>query len=88
MAPTTPTPKRGIVSYGSYKTGGWKLQDITLRPVQEKELVVEIVASGICQTDLHFAGAESGPGIHYPRIMGHEGEHIPPSQETPTTTHG
>ncbi|KAL4895477.1 chaperonin 10-like protein [Aspergillus ambiguus] len=68
-----PTPKRGIISYGSYKTGGWKLEDITLRPVQEKELVVEIVASGICQTDLHFAGAESGFGIHYPRIMGHEG---------------
>ncbi|GES63468.1 alcohol dehydrogenase [Aspergillus terreus] len=73
MAPTPPTPKRGIVSYGSYKTGGWKLQDITLRPVQEKELVVEMVASGICQTDLHFAGTESGPGVHYPRIMGHEG---------------
>jgi Zn-dependent alcohol dehydrogenase len=68
-----PPPKRGIVSYGSYKTGGWKLKDITLRPLKEKELLVEIVASGICQTDLHFAGAESGFGVHYPRIMGHEG---------------
>ncbi|KAF7155847.1 hypothetical protein CNMCM5623_008727 [Aspergillus felis] len=71
MTNNQPTPrKRGIVSYGSYKTGGWKLKDITLRPLKEKELLVEIVASGICQTDLHFAGAESGFGVHYPRIMG------------------
>jgi Zn-dependent alcohol dehydrogenase len=68
-----PPPKRGIVSYGSYKIGGWKLKDITLRPLKENELLVEMVASGICQTDLHFAGAESGFGVHYPRIMGHEG---------------
>ncbi|KAH1518633.1 hypothetical protein KXX29_007202 [Aspergillus fumigatus] len=68
-----PLRKRGIVSYGSYKTGGWKLKDLTLRPLKEKELLIEIVASGICQTDLHFAGAESGFGVHYPRIMGHEG---------------
>lgn len=67
------TSTRAIVSHGSYKTGGWKLQDITLRPLQEKELLVEIVASGICQTDLHFGGAEFGFGVHYPRVMGHEG---------------
>ncbi|KAF4231736.1 hypothetical protein CNMCM6805_010325 [Aspergillus fumigatiaffinis] len=74
MTSNQPRPhKRGIVSYGSYKTGGWKLKDITLRPLKENELLVEIVASGICQTDLHFAGAESGFGVHYPRIMGHEG---------------
>ncbi|EAW16936.1 NAD(P)-dependent alcohol dehydrogenase [Aspergillus fischeri NRRL 181] len=74
MTSNQPRPrKQGIVSYGSYKTGGWKLKDITLRPLKEKELLVEIVASGICQTDLHFAGAESGFGVHYPRIMGHEG---------------
>jgi hypothetical protein len=74
MTTNQPTPrKRGIVSYGSYKTGGWKLKNITLRALKEKELLVEIVASGICQTDLHFAGAESGFGVHYPRIMGHEG---------------
>ncbi|EAW12301.1 NAD(P)-dependent alcohol dehydrogenase [Aspergillus clavatus NRRL 1] len=70
---TTKPTQRGIVSYGSYKTGGWKLKEIVLRPLREKELLVGIVASGICQTDLHFAGAESGFGVHYPRIMGHEG---------------
>lgn len=73
----TTTPKRGLVSYGPYKTGGWKLQNLTLRPLQQRELLVEIVASGICQTDLHLAGPESGFGVHYPRVMGHEG--IPPT---------
>jgi len=76
-ATTNTSQKRGLVSYGPYSTGGWKLQNLTLRPLQARELLVEIVASGICQTDLHFAGAESGFGVHYPRIMGHEGTFLP-----------
>ncbi|OJJ07349.1 hypothetical protein ASPVEDRAFT_142091 [Aspergillus versicolor CBS 583.65] len=64
---------RALVSYGPLKAGGWKLENVSLRPLREKELLVEMVASGICQTDLHFAGAESGFGMHYPRVMGHEG---------------
>ncbi|KAL2795182.1 hypothetical protein BJX66DRAFT_350759 [Aspergillus keveii] len=64
---------RALISYSPHSSGGWKLQPVTLRPLREKELLVEIVASGICQTDLHFAGAESGFGVHYPRVMGHEG---------------
>lgn len=70
-APTT----RAVVSYGPYQNGGWKLKNITLRPLKEHELLVELVASGICHTDLHFAGLESGYGVYYPRIMGHEGQH-------------
>ncbi|KAI9038345.1 NAD(P)-dependent alcohol dehydrogenase [Aspergillus affinis] len=62
----------GLVSYGPYKSGGWRLQNLTTRPLRGKEVLVEIVASGICQTDLHFAGADNGPGVHYPRVMGHE----------------
>ncbi|KAL2867807.1 NAD(P)-dependent alcohol dehydrogenase [Aspergillus lucknowensis] len=67
------TTTRALISYGSYKLGGWKLKNVSLRPLREKELLIEVVASGICQTDLHFAGAESGFGVHYPRVMGHEG---------------
>ncbi|KAL3483240.1 chaperonin 10-like protein [Aspergillus germanicus] len=70
---TPQTQPRAIISYGPHSAGGWKLHPVTLRPLREKELLVEIVASGICQTDLHFAGAESGFGVHYPRVMGHEG---------------
>ncbi|KAL4883239.1 alcohol dehydrogenase [Aspergillus karnatakaensis] len=70
-----PTPKvaRAIVSHGPYNTGGWKLEPVTLRLPREGELLVEIIASGICQTDLHFAGIERGYGVAYPRVMGHEG---------------
>ncbi|PYH89633.1 NAD(P)-binding protein [Aspergillus ellipticus CBS 707.79] len=55
------------------RPGGWKLQNVALRSLREHELVVEVVASGVCQTDLHFGGLESGHGVHYPRVMGHEG---------------
>ncbi|KAJ0423303.1 chaperonin 10-like protein [Aspergillus carlsbadensis] len=70
---TSETQPRALVSYAPHSSGGWKLHPVTLRPLREKELLVDIVASGICQTDLHFAGAESGFGVHYPRVMGHEG---------------
>lgn len=73
MAAEQHTNCRGLVSYGPHQSGGWKLQNLVTRPLRETELLVEIVASGICQTDLHFAGAVDGPGVHYPRVMGHEG---------------
>ncbi|RAL06522.1 NAD(P)-binding protein [Aspergillus homomorphus CBS 101889] len=55
------TTGRALVSYGPSKDGGWKLRDVALRPIR------------VCQADLHFAGLESGHGVHYPRVMGHEG---------------
>jgi D-arabinose 1-dehydrogenase-like Zn-dependent alcohol dehydrogenase len=66
--------KRALVSSGPHQTGGWKIKNIHLRPLKENELLVEMVASGVCQTDLHFGGMESGSGVHYPRILGHEGK--------------
>ncbi|PYH71001.1 NAD(P)-dependent alcohol dehydrogenase [Aspergillus vadensis CBS 113365] len=73
MADTQQITGRALVSHGPYQAGGWKLQNVSLRPLRENELLVEVVASGICQTDLHFAGLENGHGVHYPRVMGHEG---------------
>ena len=73
MADIQRTTGRALVSYGPYKDGGWKLRNVALRPIRDHELLIEIIASGICQTDLHFAGLESGHGVHYPRVMGHEG---------------
>lgn len=61
------------MSYGSYKTDQWKLEDLNIRSLEEGEVLVEIIAAGICHTDLHFAGAEAGLGVIYPRVMGHEG---------------
>lgn len=77
MPSVSSSTKRALVSYGPHGSGGWKITELEPRPLQQKELLVEMVASGICQTDLHFAGAESGYGVHYPRIMGHEGELCP-----------
>lgn len=69
---------RALVSHGPYQAGGWKLQNVSLRPLRENELLIEVVASVVCQTDLHFAGLERGHGVHYPRVMGHEGNYSIP----------
>lgn len=53
------------------------MKNISLRPLKAKELLVEMIATGVCHTDLHFGGMVSGYGVHYPRIMGHEGESNP-----------
>lgn len=63
---------RAIVTRGPHKEGKWKIEDIKLRPLEDNELLVRIVASGICHTDLVFGdNAENIGG--YPRVMGHEG---------------
>jgi D-arabinose 1-dehydrogenase-like Zn-dependent alcohol dehydrogenase len=69
---TTTTSARAIVTRGSHKEGKWKIEDISLRPIGDNELLVRIVASGICHTDLVFGDNAEGIG-GYPRVMGHEG---------------
>ena len=69
-----PSITPGLVSYGPYASGGWKVKDLVRRPLRQREVLVEVVASGIWQTDLHFAGVESGYAVQYPRVMGHEGK--------------
>ncbi|TVY42259.1 Aryl-alcohol dehydrogenase [Lachnellula occidentalis] len=50
----------------------WKLEDVTLRQLESNELLIRIVATGVCHTDLLFAlmPPEAGP---YPKVLGHEG---------------
>jgi D-arabinose 1-dehydrogenase-like Zn-dependent alcohol dehydrogenase len=51
----------------------FKMQDLTLRPqLQPDELMVRIVASGVCHTDLVFA-QEPAYSPSFPRVLGHEG---------------
>ncbi|TKA67094.1 hypothetical protein B0A49_08650 [Cryomyces minteri] len=65
---------KAIVSHGPHKQGKWRIEDITLRPIAETELVIEVIASGICHTDIHFGNQEAGNvGVFYPRVLGHEG---------------
>ncbi|EON69255.1 hypothetical protein W97_08415, partial [Coniosporium apollinis CBS 100218] len=51
----------------------WKLEDVSVRPIKDDELLVQIIASGLCHTDVHFENLKDGPGVLYPRVLGHEG---------------
>jgi len=64
-----------IISRGQARDGKWKIEDVTLRPIGDEELVVQIVASGICHTDLVVGDQPDGaaPFVFYPRVLGHEG---------------
>lgn len=68
---------KALVSRGQFSKGGWKIEDVKLRELHDDEVLVEIVASGICATDLHWgdSAADAGiPGVSYPRVLGHEGK--------------
>jgi Zn-dependent alcohol dehydrogenase len=67
---------RAIVSHDTLPNGGWKMEDINLRELEEGELLVEMVASGVCHTDILIGSIPGGaaPIANYPRVLGHEGE--------------
>lgn len=64
---------------GADHQGGknWKMQDLTLRPLKDDEVLVQIIATGICHTDLLVTSfpVEYGArvGVKYPMVAGHEG---------------
>lgn len=55
-------------------SSNWKMEKLRLRGIGEKELVVRIVASGVCHTDLLAGSVPAAKGGRYPRVLGHEGE--------------
>ncbi|KAJ8119046.1 hypothetical protein OPT61_g95 [Boeremia exigua] len=56
----------------------WRKEKVQLREPGEDELLVKIIASGICHTDIAISTFPEGvPGFQpYPKIMGHEGAGI------------
>ncbi|TQN67167.1 Aryl-alcohol dehydrogenase, partial [Colletotrichum shisoi] len=65
-----------IVARGPFSEGKWAIEPVTLRELRHDEVLVEIVASGICHTDLHCGNTPEDkgvPGVYYPRVLGHEG---------------
>jgi Zn-dependent alcohol dehydrogenase len=50
----------------------WKVERVIVGPIQDDELLVRIVAAGICHTDVAFSLREDFLGI-FPRVLGHEG---------------
>lgn len=57
-------PCKGIVAYSQED---WKWEDLLTREPQEDEFLIEMIATGVCHTDI------SGYGGIYPRVLGHEG---------------
>lgn len=57
-------PCKAIVAYSQHD---WKWQDLLTRAPKEDEFLVEMIATGVCHTDI------SGYGGIYPRVYGHEG---------------
>ncbi|KAF1989883.1 putative alcohol dehydrogenase [Aulographum hederae CBS 113979] len=80
MSTTTTTTESfhgpAIVSRDAARDGGWKIEDVHLRPIKDDELVIQVVASGICHTDLVFGDAPAGSSslVQYPKVLGHEGK--------------
>lgn len=70
---------KAIVSRDTQANGGWKMEDVTVRDPGEGELLVEIIASGVCHTDVLIGGLPAGaaPIAFYPRVLGHEGVSLP-----------
>ncbi|KAF2137466.1 uncharacterized protein K452DRAFT_321718 [Aplosporella prunicola CBS 121167] len=64
---------RAIVARGPLGEGGWKMEDVRLREIADDELVIRVVASGICHTDIITGSQKEGPGVVYPSVKGHEG---------------
>ena len=69
------TSGRAIVCRDTLANGGWKMEEVCIRPLGEGELLVEMAASGVCHTDVLVGSlpAKSSPIAFYPRILGHEG---------------
>lgn len=51
--------------------GKWEIHTVELDPPREHEVLVRIVASGLCHSDDHFATGDIPPG-HLPFCGGHE----------------
>lgn len=65
---------KAIVARDTLANNGWKMEEVTTREIQEDELLVELVASGICHTDIMCGSGSGNPDLfYYPRVLGHEG---------------
>ena len=54
----------------------WEIADVVVGPPEVNEVLVKIVASGVCHTDLGCGSFPDGVGFPvppYPRVLGHEG---------------
>jgi Zn-dependent alcohol dehydrogenase len=52
----------------------WAMEEVTLGGFGDDEMLVDMIATGICHTDIVLSSVPAGAiGIAYPKIVGHEG---------------
>lgn len=76
MSSTGTFTGRAIVCHDTLEKNGWKMEEgVSTGELHDDELVVEMVASGVCHTDILIGSTAEGdwPGHSFPRILGHEG---------------
>ena len=77
---------KAIVARDTLANKGWKIEDVTTREIKDDELLVELVASGICHTDVMCGTGTGNPDLfYYPRVLGHEGKGNPAGMITTDT---
>jgi D-arabinose 1-dehydrogenase-like Zn-dependent alcohol dehydrogenase len=57
-------------------TPNFKLEDVSVRALKDNEVLVKMVATGICHTDIVVASKPEGY-MNYPKVLGHEGVSVP-----------
>ncbi|KAL4816664.1 chaperonin 10-like protein [Aspergillus spinulosporus] len=70
-----PTTKAIVAREPRFTALNWALEDVFVsNDPGDDEVLVEMVASGVCHTDIVLSAVLSGQlGIGYPKVMGHEG---------------
>ncbi|KAL3430102.1 chaperonin 10-like protein [Aspergillus tetrazonus] len=70
-----PTAKAIVAREPRFTALNWALEDVCVsNEPGDDEVLVEMVASGVCHTDIVLSAVPSGQlGIGYPKVMGHEG---------------
>ena len=54
-----------------------KIEELDLMPPQKGEVLVRIVATGVCHTDAYTLSGQDSEGV-FPCVLGHEGAGIKP----------
>ncbi|WKT50536.1 Polyketide synthase, enoylreductase domain [Fusarium oxysporum f. sp. vasinfectum] len=67
-----PSPCRAIVTSAPRSDGqpSFVLENLSLRDLRDDECLIEVVATGLCHTDIAIAARPNGV---FPRVLGHEG---------------
>lgn len=65
---------RTTVAVVNEKGADFSLEEVELEGPREDEVLVRIVATGICHTDIHLK--DTLPDVMFPRVFGHEGSGV------------